>query len=140
MSLKAFSAHNALQKLTLTTTVLFAVVAGQTRAATVYYLDLINAGPSSVAALEVSRAGGEHFHPLLSGGARLPGAGAAFTVAVRLGEDGCRRDLRVRFADGRAFTYRNFDICHPAESMATDAGQRSVLRADSRRPTTGRPD
>jgi len=80
-------------------------------AATVYYLDLVNASPSAVVAFDVAPAGSGRFHSVLSGHAPLHGDGAAATVAIRKGDSGCLRDLRVRFADGRLRTHRYFDVC-----------------------------
>jgi hypothetical protein len=86
-------------------------------AGTVYYVDLVNTATSNIVALEVARAGSERFHALRLDAAPLH-AGAAATVAIRKGNDGCLRDLRVVFADGRVVTHRGFDVCAQRSGFA----------------------
>ena len=81
-------------------------------AGTVSYLDIVNTSVSDVVSFEVATAGSDRFHSVLSGNARLRGGGEAATVAIRKGEDGCKRDLRIGFSDGRVLTHRGFDICN----------------------------
>lgn len=102
------------------------LAASATSAATVYYVDLVNNAPSSIVALDIARTGSDHFHPLLRGNTTLPGAGAPSTVVIRLGDDGCLRDLRVRFADGHTATHRGFDVCR-LHSGDFGSERRSVL-------------
>jgi len=78
-------------------------------AGTVYYVDLVNTTTSSIVSFEVARTGSERFHALRLGAPLQGGAGA--TIAIRKNDDGCLRDLRVVFADGRIVTHRGFDVC-----------------------------
>ncbi|GAA0686306.1 hypothetical protein ISN75_15155 [Dyella marensis] len=82
-----------------------AVAAAQTR-----YLEVYNDAPSSLVALAVAPAGTEAFRAVPIGDRPLIGGGNAVTVAID-GQEGCRRDLRATFADGRSLLQRNFDVC-----------------------------
>lgn len=95
----------------LLATALLAGALHPAHAGTVYYIDLTNAAPGAIVAFDVAQPGTERFHSVLPGHAPLPGDGAAATITVRKGDGGCLRDLRVRFADGRSRTHRNFDLC-----------------------------
>ncbi len=86
-------------------------------AGTVYYVDLVNTATSDIVSLEVARAGSERFHALRLGAVPLQ-EGAATTVAIRNSNDGCLRDLRVVFADGRVVTHRGFDLCAQRSGVA----------------------
>ena len=79
-------------------------------AGTVYHVDLVNNATSSIVSLEVARAGSARYHVLHFGAAPLPGGGASATVAIRKGDDGCLRDLRVGLADGRVVMQRGLDV------------------------------
>jgi hypothetical protein len=79
-------------------------------AGTVYHVDLVNNATSSIVSLEVARAGSTRFRALRLD-TSLPGGGASATVAIRKGDDGCLRDLRVGLADGRVLTHRRLDVC-----------------------------
>jgi hypothetical protein len=78
---------------------------------TVYYVNLLNNAPNSIVALGVAPSGSERFVSALPGNAPLPGNGRESTVAIRGGDAGCLRDLRVVYADGRTETHRDIDIC-----------------------------
>jgi hypothetical protein len=124
-------ATSPLGTLSCVAVVALAGLVGNARAATVYYLDLVNNAASDVVAFDVARAGSETFHPLLRAGATLRGHGAASTVAIRLGDDGCRRDLRVRFADGATRSFRDFDLCDRDHGAVGDDGRRTVRLTDA---------
>jgi len=90
-----------------------AVLATPVYASTVYYVDIVNTSANDVVSFEVASAGSDRFHSVLLGNAPLQGGGEAATIAIRKGDDdGCRRDLRIGFSDGRVLTHRGFDICH----------------------------
>ena len=82
-----------------------AVAGAQTR-----YLEVYNDAPSSLVALAAAPAGTDAFRDLAIGDRPLVGGGNAVTVALD-SKDGCRRDLRATFADGRSLLQRNFDVC-----------------------------
>jgi hypothetical protein len=82
-----------------------AVAGAQTR-----YLEIYNDAPSSLVSLAAAPAGTEAFHDLMLGDRPLQGGGHAVTVELD-GKDGCRRDLRATFADGRQTLSRGFDVC-----------------------------
>jgi hypothetical protein len=86
-------------------------------AGTVYYVDLVNTATSDIVSLEVASTGSDRFHALRLGAAPLQ-EGAAATVPIRKGNDGCLRDLRVAFANGRVVTYRGFDVCAQRSGVA----------------------
>jgi hypothetical protein len=93
------------------------LASGVVSADTVYYVDLVNTATSNIVSLEVARTGSERFHALRLGGAPVQ-RGAAVTVAIRKSNDGCLRDLRVVFADGRVVTHRGFDVCAQRSGVA----------------------
>jgi hypothetical protein len=71
------------------------------------YLTLHNRAHDSVTQVEVGEAGSEVFEvrPIDV----LVGGGGSTTV--RLGDSGCRFDVRLRFRDGRQVVYRAVDVC-----------------------------
>ena len=80
-------------------------------AGTVYYIDLVNTAASSITSFEVALPGSDRFHSILPGLMPLQGGGEPATIAIRKGDDGCLRDLRVGFADGRVLVHRDFNLC-----------------------------
>lgn len=75
-----------------------------------HYLEVYNDAPSSLVALAVAPAGTEVFREVALGDRPLQGGGNAVTVELD-GKEGCRRDLRATFADGRSTLSRGFDVC-----------------------------
>lgn len=71
------------------------------------YLGLLNRAHDSVVALEVAPAGSDAFvaRPIEV----LPGGGGS--SVVRLGDQGCRFDLRMTFGNGRRAVYHAVDVC-----------------------------
>jgi hypothetical protein len=71
------------------------------------YLGLLNRAHDSVVALEVAPAGTDAYvaRPI----DRLDGGGGSATV--RLGEAGCRFDVRLQFRNGRRAVYHGVDVC-----------------------------
>jgi hypothetical protein len=98
---------------------LLAAFANSASAGVVYYVDLINTSPSDIVSFKVAAAGTDRFHSILLGDRPLQGGGASATVGIREGDDGCKRDLRIGFADGRVLTHRGFNVCKYA-SYHTD--------------------
>ncbi len=90
---------------------LLAVLSNAASADVVYYVDLINTAPNSITSFEVALPGTDRFHSVLPGNAPIHGGGESATVAIRRGDNGCLRDLRIGFADGRVLTHRGFNIC-----------------------------
>lgn len=82
-----------------------ALAGAQTR-----YLEVYNEAPSSLVALAVAPTGTQAFRDVAIGDRPLPGGGHAVTIGLD-GKDGCRRDLRATFADGRSLLQRDFDVC-----------------------------
>lgn len=80
--------------------------------ASTVYVDIINTSASDVVSFEVALAGSDRFHSVLLGKGPLRGGGEAATIAIRKGEEGCKRDVRIGFSDGRVLTHHGFDICH----------------------------
>ena len=71
------------------------------------YLGLLNRAHDSVVALEVAPAGSDAFvaRPIKV----LAGGGGS--SMVRLGDQGCRFDLRMTFGNGRRVVYHAVDVC-----------------------------
>lgn len=81
--------------------------------ATRNYVEIFNTASSSIVSFESAAAGSERFQPIALAGAPLQGGGASATVALD-GSDGCLRDLRIVFANGRVLLQRDFDVCRSA--------------------------
>ncbi len=75
-----------------------------------HYLDLINTAKNSIVAFSVAPAGSNRFHPLPFGDQPLHGGGESTTLAIR-DDNGCLRDLRTEFSNGRVLIQQNFNIC-----------------------------
>lgn len=82
---------------------------GMAKADELHYLDLVNTAPSSLTGFAVAAAGSGDWHAVELGDAPLQGGGDATTVAIR--GEGCLRDLRSTFRDGRVLVQRDFDVC-----------------------------
>ena len=70
---------------------------------------LMNQGPATIVALELSAAGQGQFGPSLIGRVELP-PGNALHVTPPSGS-GCLNDLRIRWSDGRAEDRPQEDLC-----------------------------
>ena len=107
-----------------------AVAGAQTR-----YLEVYNDAPSSLVALAAAPAGTVEFHAIAIGDRPLPGGGNAVTVALD-GKEGCRRDLRATFADGRSLLLHDFDVCryrsYHTGRVLPPAGSASALAAQAK--------
>lgn len=118
---------------------IFALLAGASNfasAGTVYYFDLVNTAASTVTAFDIALPRSERFNSILPGNAPLPGGGESVTVALRKGDDGCLRDLRIGFADGHVLMYRDFNICRGVRFYTGVNLRREILAtkaAESRR-------
>lgn len=88
------------------------------------YLGLLNRAHDSVMALEVAPAGSDVFaaRPIEV----LPGGGGS--AVVRLGEQGCRFDLRMTFSNGRRAVYHAVDVCR-GDTLAIQPLPRSRAQA-----------
>lgn len=87
--------------------VMFLLGVGGAQAGNARYLTLLNRAHDSVTQVEVADAGSEAFaarpiDTIVGGGGR---------TTVRLGDSGCRFDVRLRFRDGREVVYRQVDVC-----------------------------
>ncbi len=71
------------------------------------YLTMLNRAHDSILRLDVAEAGSGAFEarPI----DRIEGGGGSTTV--RLGNNGCRFDLRLAFRNGRDAIYREVDVC-----------------------------
>jgi len=81
--------------------------ASATHAAAARYLTLLNRAHDSITTLEVAAAGSDAFEqrPIDA----IDGGGGSTTV--RLGDIGCRFDLRLQFRNGRRALYRDVNTC-----------------------------
>jgi len=105
-----------------------AITAVPAYAGTVYYVDIVNTAASDVVSFEVATPGSDRFHAVRLGNAPLHGGGEAATIAIRKGEDGCTRDFRIGFSDGRVVTHHGFNLCRYA-SYHTDRYLRTRMAA-----------
>ncbi len=96
-----------------------AMAATSVHAGTVYYVDIVNTAPNDVVSFEVAPAGSDRFHSVPLNKGPLRGGGEAAPIAIRKGEDGCTRDFRIGFSDGRVVTHHGFNLCRYA-SYHTD--------------------
>lgn len=87
------------------------------QAAPARYLSLINRAHDSIVAVEVAAAGSDAFEPRPIDA--IDGGGGSTTV--RLGDRGCRFDLRLRFKDARVVIYREVDVCRGDTLVITPA-------------------
>lgn len=102
-------------------------------AGTTHYLDLVNTAKNSIVAFSVAPAGSDRFRALPFGDRPLHGGGDSTTLAIR-DENGCLRDLRTEFNNGRVLIQKNFDIC---KYRSYHTGQ--YLRAESQTTIAARP-
>ena len=91
-------------RLAVLTSLLFATA---THAAAPRYLTLLNRAHDSITTLEVATAGSDAFEqrPIDT----IDGGGGS--TMVRLGNAGCRFDLRLQFRNGRTAIYRDVNVC-----------------------------
>lgn len=75
-----------------------------------HYLDIYNTAPDRIVAIAVAAAGSGAFRDVALGGKALLGGGDATTIALQA-DGGCRRDLRLSFADGRVLEQKDFNVC-----------------------------
>jgi hypothetical protein len=75
-----------------------------------YYLDVHNTAPSSLVAFAVAPAGSPEFREIASAEFPVRGGGDTFTIALD-GRDGCLRDVRAKFLDGRELDLTGFNVC-----------------------------
>ena len=78
-------------------------------ASAVYRVHFVNNAASSIVALDVAPAGTARYRPVFTGRAPLA-SGVASSVAIHGAHDGCRRDFRITFADGKVANQR-IDLC-----------------------------
>lgn len=76
-----------------------------------YYLNLVNTADSSIVAFAVAPAGTDHFRDIALSGEALQGGGDSIIIAIGDDGNGCSRDLRATFTDGRVLIQRNFNVC-----------------------------
>ena len=102
---------------------LLAAAAPATAAAQTCYVDVYNTAPSSLVALAAAPAGSSLFRTMNIGGRAVAGGGDSITIAFDLADGGCRRDLRLTFADGRRIDQADFDAQMSAIRLANDGGK-----------------
>jgi hypothetical protein len=118
-------------------TLVFGLLAGLSNAASadvVYYVDLFNTSPRSITSFEIALPGSDRFHSILPGDVPLRGGGESTTLAIRKGDEGCLRDLRIGFADGRVLTHRHFNICRNVSYHADRYLRQGIIAAKTAAP------
>lgn len=98
--------------------------AGQAR-----YLTLLNRAHDSVVAVEVAAQGSEAYQPRVID----PVSGGGGSTTVRLGEAGCRFDVRLQFRNGRQAVYRKVDACKGDALVIVPLPQAALRRGNDRR-------
>ena len=83
------------------------MLSGLAQAGQARYLTLLNRAHDSVVAVEVAAQGSEVYQPRVID----PVSGGGGSDTVRLGEAGCRFDVRLQFRNGRQAVYRHVDVC-----------------------------
>lgn len=83
------------------------ILSGAAQAGQARYLTLLNRAHDSVVVVEVSVQGSKAYQPRAMD--PVPGGGGSATV--RLGEVGCRFDVRLQFRNGRQAVYSDVDAC-----------------------------
>ena len=83
------------------------MLSGLAQAGQARYLTLLNRAHDSVVAVEVAAQGSEVYQPRVID----PVSGGGGSDTVRLGEAGCRFDVRLQFRNGRQAVYRDVDVC-----------------------------
>ena len=74
-----------------------------------HYVELVNTARASLSSFAVASAGSGDFHPIPLGASALQGGGDSTTIGIA--GDGCLRDFRAEFADGRVLIQKNFNVC-----------------------------
>jgi hypothetical protein len=113
--------------------VAIALAASQACAAgTIHYIDVVNTAPVSIASFSVAAAGSGAFRDVPLGASPVQGGGDSTTV--RIGDDGCLRDFRTTFADGRILLQQNFDVCrnrsyHTGQYLQRGQSQAALVKS-----------
>jgi len=74
-----------------------------------HYVELVNTARASLSSFAVAAAGSGDYHPVPLGATALQGGGDSTTIGIA--GDGCLRDFRAEFADGRVLVQKNFNVC-----------------------------
>lgn len=91
-------------------TALLIAVSGNAFADPVHYIELVNTAPTSITAFAVAAPGSDDYREIGLGGKPVHGGGDSTTIAIADGE-GCLRDFRTQFGDGRVLVQKSFNIC-----------------------------
>jgi hypothetical protein len=75
----------------------------------VHYIELVNTAPDSITSFAIAQVGSRDFHEIPLGATALQGGGDSTTIGIA--GEGCLRDFRTVFGNGRTLVQRNFDVC-----------------------------
>jgi hypothetical protein len=89
--------------------VAFAVASGTCAADGVHYVELVNTAPDSITSFAIAEAGGKEFREIPLASSSVHGGGDSTTISID--GDGCLRDFRTVFRNGRTLVQQNFDVC-----------------------------
>jgi hypothetical protein len=84
-------------------------VSGACIADDVHYVELVNTAPDSITSFSVAPSGTRNFQEIPLGSAPVHGGGDSTTIGIA--GDGCLRDFRTVFRNGRTLVQQNFDVC-----------------------------
>lgn len=98
----------------------------------IHYVDVVNTAPVSIASFSVAVAGSGAFRDVPLGTSPVRGGGDSTTV--RIGDDGCLRDFRTVFSDGRVLLQQNFDVCrnrsyHTGQYLQRGQSQAALVKS-----------
>jgi len=83
--------------------------AGTCLADDVHYVELVNTAPDSIMSFSIATTGSRDFREVPLGTAPVRGDGDSTTISIA--GDGCLRDFRTVFDNGRTLVQQNFDVC-----------------------------
>jgi len=98
------------------------------------YFDLVNTAHDSVTSLAVAPAGSDAFREIELG---APLRGGLTSATVEIPGDGCLRDFRLVFRDGRTLVYPDVDVCR-YRSLRLTARDGKLRDPDTRAEATVR--
>jgi hypothetical protein len=74
-----------------------------------HYVELVNTAPDSISSFAIAAAVSNDFHDVPLGQSPIQGGGDSTTIAI--GGEGCLRDFRTVFGNGRTLIQKDFNVC-----------------------------
>lgn len=86
-----------------------AIASGASAADRLHYIELVNTAHDRIRSFSVAAAGTTDFREVELGALSLQGGGDSATIGI--GGDGCLRDFRTVFDNGRTLIQQKFNVC-----------------------------